>query len=112
LAAFTQFGSDLDAATLAQLSKGEKTLEILKQHQYSPMEVEDQVIIIYTAVNNYLKDVPKEDVQNFEKKFLEYLKTSHSEILESIRNEKILSKDIEEKLKNVLTSFISEEFKK
>ncbi len=73
LAAFAQFGSDLDKATLARLTRGEKTLEVLKQGQYQPMPMEDQVAIIYAAVNGYLDDIPREKIASFETDFLKYL---------------------------------------
>ena len=112
LAAFTQFGSDLDAATQAQLSKGEKTLEILKQHQYSPMEFEYQVVSIFVAVNDFLKDVPKEQVIRFEIEFLEMIKTEHSDIPESIKSEGKIIESIESKLKDVVLDFIGNKFDK
>jgi F-type H+-transporting ATPase subunit alpha len=76
LAAFAQFGSDLDKATLARLTRGEKTLEVLKQGQYVPMTMEDQVVIIYCAVNGYLDDIPKEKIASFEVEFLKYVRTN------------------------------------
>ena len=72
LAAFAQFGSDLDRATQARLTRGERTVEILKQSQYSPMPVEEQVVVIYAATNGYLDDLAVEQVRAFEKGFLEY----------------------------------------
>lgn len=106
LEAFAKFGSDLDAATQAQLRKGEKILEILKQDQYSPLPVEEQVVSIYSAVNNFLKEVPKEKVKSFEKEFLDYLRGTQKTILESIRSEKMISKDNEASLRQELENFI------
>jgi F-type H+/Na+-transporting ATPase subunit alpha len=83
LAAFAQFGSDLDKATLARLTRGEKTLEVLKQGQYAPMAMEDQVAIIYAAVNGYLDDIPKEQLAPFEADFLKYLR-ANTDVLKSI----------------------------
>ena len=83
LAAFAQFGSDLDKATLARLTRGEKTLEVLKQGQYQPMPMEDQVAIIYAAVNGYLDDIPKEKIAPFEIDFLKYLH-ANTNVLKSI----------------------------
>jgi F-type H+-transporting ATPase subunit alpha len=83
LAAFAQFGSDLDKATLARLTRGEKTLEVLKQGQYQPMPMEDQVAIIYAAVNGYLDDIPKEKIGPFEIDFLKYLH-ANTNVLKSI----------------------------
>src|SRR5690606_14522298 len=86
LAAFAQFGSDLDKATQARLARGERLTEILKQDQYQPMPVEEQVAIIFAATNGYLDDIPVEQVRPFEKEFLPYLRNSHPEILKSIRD--------------------------
>lgn len=83
LAAFAQFGSDLDKATLARLTRGEKTLEVLKQGQYQPMHMEDQVAIIYAAVNGYLDDIPKDKIGPFEVDFLKYLH-ANTNVLKSI----------------------------
>lgn len=83
LAAFAQFGSDLDKATLARLTRGEKTLEVLKQGQYQPMPMEDQVAIIYAAVNGYLDDIPREKIASFETDFLKYLH-ANTNVLKSI----------------------------
>jgi F-type H+-transporting ATPase subunit alpha len=106
LAAFTQFGSDLDATTQAQLSKGEKILEILKQDQYSPFPVEEQVVAIYAAVNNFLKDIPKTKVRQFEKEFSEFLKQKASEVLIDIRQKEKITEENETQLKAMLSQFV------
>jgi F-type H+-transporting ATPase subunit alpha len=106
LAAFTQFGrEELDKATQAQLIRGERMIEILKQDQYAPMPVEKQVVIIYAGVNGYLDDIKVEDCRRFEKEFLEYLETSHSSILSEIREKKELTKEIEERLVAAIKEF-------
>lgn len=87
LAAFAQFGSDLDKATLARLTRGEKVLEVLKQGQYVPMAMEDQVAMIYCGVNGYLDDVPKEQISAFESDFLKYLR-ANTDVLKSISETK------------------------
>jgi F-type H+-transporting ATPase subunit alpha len=107
LAAFAQFGSDLDAATQAQLKRGEKLVEILKQAQYVPFPVEEQVAIIFCGVNGLLDDVPTAALGKFEKEFISYLKNSKGDILNSIRTEKALSNELTDKLKGAV-----EEFKK
>ena len=104
LAAFSQFGSELDADTKEKLAQGERIREILKQPQYQPMPVENQVVIIYAATKKYLIDIPVEDVLRFQNELFEYIDTKYPEILESIRttkemtadNEKALIKAIEE----------------
>ncbi|MDD4775049.1 MAG: F0F1 ATP synthase subunit alpha [Syntrophomonas sp.] len=83
LAAFAQFGSDLDKATLARLTRGEKVLEVLKQGQYAPMAMEDQVAIIYSGVNGYLDDIPRDKIAPFEVDFLKYLR-ANTNVLKSI----------------------------
>lgn len=86
LEAFSKFGSDLDAATLATLNKGAKNVEILKQPQYNPIPVEKQVAIIYCGTMGLLKDVPTSEVKNFEKEFIEILDLKHRDVLDQIRN--------------------------
>ena len=105
LQAFSQFGSDLDADTKARLAKGERIVEVLKQPQSSPLTVEDQVIIIYAVINNYLTDVPVEKVSLYQKELLENVHSAHSDIADGIKNEKVLSPENEEKLKQVLADF-------
>ena len=98
LAAFSQFGSELDADTTEKLTQGERIKEILKQPQYQPMPVEKQVMIIYAATKKYLIDIPVAEVLNFEKALFELVDTKYPEIPESIRTEKVISDDIEQKL--------------
>jgi len=105
LAAFAQFGSDLDKATQARLARGERMMELLKQDQYSPMAVEDQVAAIYAAVNGYLDDIAVSEVKRFEAEFLSYLKNSRPEILKNIVETGKLEKDNEEALVSVIKEF-------
>ena len=105
LQAFSQFGSDLDADTKSRLAKGERIVAVLKQPQTSPLSVENQVIIIYAFINNYLKDIPTEKISDFEKELFLHIASEHSEITDSIRKEKVLTPETEEKLKQVLTEF-------
>lgn len=107
LAAFAQFGSDLDKDSKERIEKGQRIVEILKQDQYKPMAVEDQVVILYAAVNNFLNDVPVENIKRFEKEFLEHVKTHNKDILNDIATKKTLDDDIKNKLTNII-----EEFKK
>ena len=85
LAAFAQFGSDLDKATVARLTRGERVVEVLKQGQYTPMSMEEQVIIIFAGVNGYLDDVPKEKVEAFEIDFHKYMRSANADVLKAIR---------------------------
>lgn len=106
LAAFTQFGrEELDKATQAQLTRGERMIEILKQDQYVPMPVEKQVAIIYAGVNGYLDDIEVGECRRFEKEFLDSLETTHPEILSEIRERKEITKEIEEKLIMAIKEF-------
>jgi len=105
LAAFAQFGSDLDRVTQARLARGQRLTEVLKQGQYRPVPVEKQVAIIYTAVNGHLDDVPVERVQAFEAEFLRYLETEHSAVLDGIREKKELTDEIVQALEKAIRSF-------
>lgn len=105
LAAFAQFGSDLDKATQARLARGERTMEILKQDQYQPMEVEEQVVVIYTVTNGYLDDIEVSDIRRFEQEFLKFMRASKKNILDKIRSEGDLTKETEEELKKAITEF-------
>jgi len=105
LAAFAQFGSELDADTKEKLAQGERIREVLKQPQYKPMPVEYQVIIIYAATNKYLLDVPVEKITEFETNFFEFLKTKYPEIPENIRKEKVISDETEALLKKAIVEF-------
>ncbi len=105
LAAFTQFASDLDAATLAQLTRGERLVEVLKQPQYEPLAVEDQIFIIIAGTQRFLDDIPKEAVKKFEKEFLQYMRDSHPEIGREIVESGKLSDDAMNGIREALTTF-------
>ncbi len=105
LEAFSQFGSDLDAATQRQLARGERTVEILKQGQYSPMATEDQVAVIYAVINGYLDKIPVDRVGQWEKEFLEFMKAQRNEVLEELRDEKVLTEELEGGLKAAIGDF-------
>lgn len=105
LAAFAQFGSDLDKATQATLARGERMVEILKQDQYSPMPVEEQVVVIYAAGNGFCDDIEVSKILAFESGLLNYMRTSKSEIFKSIREEKKLSDATIDKLEKAITEF-------
>ncbi len=107
LAAFAQFAAELDPATKRQIDRGLRLTEVLKQPQYQPMPVEEQVAIIWVATNGYLDDVLVEHVREFEKQYLEYLRTSHPQILQRIATEKELKDDLIEQLHEVTRAFKS-----
>ncbi|MDQ0148813.1 F0F1 ATP synthase subunit alpha [Eubacterium multiforme] len=105
LESFAQFGSDLDADTSRRLEKGKRMVEILKQNQYSPMPVENQVIILYAAVNDYLSDIKVEDIRKFEKDFLEYMDTQYREVGKEIVEKKVLTDELKASLEKGITEF-------
>ena len=105
MAAFAQFGSDLDAATQKLLNRGARLTELLKQGQYSPLQVEEQVVVIYAGVNGYLDPIPVGDVGRFEEELLRHFRDEQKDILETIRSEKALSDDTSAKLKEAVDAF-------
>ena len=107
MAAFAQFGSDLDASTQQLLNRGSKLTELLKQDQYSPMTVAEQVIQYFTGVKGYLDDLDLDQIKKFEKDIIEKIKSDKPEIIESIQSSGKLDEDTEK-----LLSGIIEEYKK
>ncbi len=105
LAAFAQFGSDLDADTKEKLAQGERIREILKQPQYAPMPVENQVIIIYAAVKKYLLDIPVASIRAFEKGLADYIETQYPEILQAIRTDKEIKEETETAIVKVIKEY-------
>jgi len=106
MAAFAQFASDMDASTQQLLARGSRLVELLKQPQYSPLPMEEQVVSIYAGVNGYLDNVNVEKISQFESELTNLIKSSHKDILMSIREEKVLSDSTEEKLKKVIQDFL------
>jgi F-type H+-transporting ATPase subunit alpha len=105
MAAFAQFGSDLDATTQRLLNRGSRLTELLKQPQFSPLKMEEQVAVIYAGVNGYLDALPLNRVRAFEDGLLSLLRGKHADILDAIRTSKDLSSDSEAKLKDVVQNF-------
>ena len=105
MAAFAQFGSDLDTATQRLLNRGAKLTELLKQGQFSPLQAEEQVVVIYAGVNGYLDELPVAAVGRFEQELLTHVHAKGSDLLSTIRTEKALSDDTESKLKSVIEGF-------
>ncbi len=107
LAAFAQFGSDLDKATLAQLNRGQRMVELLKQDQYSPLPVEQQILVIFAGTNGYVDEVPVNSVKKFEQELLRFATSKHQALLSDIKTKKQLDDELKARLKGAI-----EEFKK
>ena len=105
LQAFAQFGSDLDKSTQAQIARGQRLVEILKQPQYQPMDVEKQVVEIWAAINGYLDDIPVENVRRFEAGLLKFVENSHPGLLQAIREKKAVTDEIKADLQQALKDF-------
>lgn len=105
LEAFAAFASDLDKASQRQLARGRRLVELLKQGQYQPLKVEDQVVSIYAATNGFLDEYPEADVRRYEKEMLEFIKHKHSAIMKSITEKKEVTKDNEKALQDALVEF-------
>jgi F-type H+-transporting ATPase subunit alpha len=105
LASFAQFGSDLDKATQQTLSRGERLTAILKQGELDPMPVEEQVVVLYAASNGYLDEIDTDAVPDWEGQFRDFMRDSHGEVLDSIRDEQKISDENEEKLEEAIEKF-------
>jgi F-type H+-transporting ATPase subunit alpha len=105
LEAFAQFGSELDPATQRQLARGARIVEVLKQPQYRPVPVEQQVIIIYAVTNGFLDDVDVSKIRDWERGFLDFIATSHADVPEEIRTRKALSEDLTKRLGKAIQEF-------
>ena len=105
LEAFAKFGSDLDKATLAQLTRGEHMVEILKQKQYSPMDVVKQIAIIFAGTKGHLDDIPIENISEFETGLFDYLDANNTKDLEVIRNEGIITDEVGDALEKAINDF-------
>jgi F-type H+-transporting ATPase subunit alpha len=106
LAAFAQFGTaDLDKATRTQLDRGQRITEILKQPQYSPLPLENEVMILYAVTNGYLDEIPIEKVSAFEQAFYRFMETNHPEVGKSIKTENVITAEAEPNLKKAIAEF-------
>jgi F-type H+-transporting ATPase subunit alpha len=106
LAAFAQFGSDLSQDTLDRLRHGERIVETLKQPQYKPVPVEEQVVIFYILTKRYLNNVKPIDIKRTQNEFLEFCRREHSDLLTLIREKKAMSPEVEEKITAAITAFM------
>jgi len=107
LESFTQFAADLDEATKKQLTKGEKLTELMKQPQYSPMEIEEQVAVIYAANEGYLDQIPTDRIGDFERQFLAYLKENYIDTLNKMRESKDITDEIKKELDEAISKFLN-----
>jgi F-type H+-transporting ATPase subunit alpha len=105
LAAFAQFGSDLDKATQQQLNRGQRLTELLKQPQYSPMAVEQQVVVIWAGTNGYVDDIAIEKVKDFEQKLLSFVENAHSGLLAKLRERKTIDDEVRDELRSAVAEF-------
>jgi F-type H+-transporting ATPase subunit alpha len=105
LEAFSQFGSDLDDATKRQLERGRRSVELLKQPQYSPVLVEHQVVALYSLVKGYLDDVAVVDLQKFQAELIEYVETNAKTFMKQVREKRMWEDDGEAELKAAIASF-------
>ncbi len=106
LEAFAKFGSDLDKATQAQLTRGQRLVELLKQDQYVPMPVEQQVAVIFAGTGGYLDELPVESVKRFEEEYLQFMETKYSDILAEIKEKKTISDELREKMAKSVEEFL------
>jgi F-type H+-transporting ATPase subunit alpha len=107
LEAFAQLGTELDAATQQQLDRGYRMVELLKQPQYQPLHVADQVIVIYAGARGYFDKVPVADVQSTEKELLNFISTEHADMRDKLVEAAALTDEVEEALKSALDAFVS-----
>lgn len=105
LETFAKFGTELDKETKKQLARGERTVEVLKQGQYVPMDVEDQVLILFALTNGYLDDIEVKKLQRFEKEYLEFIHSSFADIMANLKKTKDIDEKLEQKIKDALERF-------
>jgi F-type H+-transporting ATPase subunit alpha len=111
LAAFAQFGSDLDKATQAQLTRGQRMVELLKQDQFVPLPFERQVLVLFAGTQGHLDDIPATEVRRFEKEFLEFVDKNYADLAVTVQKEKDLSEASQQKLTAAIQAFKAQ-FKK
>jgi len=105
LAAFAQFASDLDKTTRAQIERGRRMIELLKQDQYVPMPVDDQIMVIFAGTQGFLDDLPVEAVKSFEDGFLRYIRAEKQDLKKQIMEKKVLDDDLRAKITEAVTTF-------
>ncbi|KAI0979657.1 hypothetical protein GJ496_003954, partial [Pomphorhynchus laevis] len=106
VAAFAQFGSDLDASTQNLLSRGVRLTELLKQGQFVPIAIEEQVVVIFAGVRGLIDKIEPSEITDFEKKFSEHIITQHKDVLETLKKEGQISNETENKLKDIVLAYV------
>ena len=106
LETFAKFGTELDKETRKQLARGDRTVEILKQDQYVPMEVEEQILIIFALINGYLDNIETKNISKFEGEYLDFIRTDRPEIIEELKSKKDINQELEEQIRQALDRFI------
>jgi F-type H+-transporting ATPase subunit alpha len=107
LAAFAQFGSDLDKATLAQIERGKRMVELLKQGQYNPISLDEQIIILYAGTQGFLDDIPVEDIRSFENGLINYVRTQKQELKDELMEKKAIDEELKNRLNETIEAFKS-----
>ena len=107
LAAFAQFGSDLDKATQAQLDRGVRLVELLKQPQYKPMSLGQEIVVLFAGTRGFIDKYDIEKVRIYEEQLLSFVTSKHPDILKEIEDKKIISPELEKKMKEIMTAFDS-----
>jgi len=106
LETFAKFGTELDEETRKQLARGDRTVEILKQGQYVPMEAEEQILIIFALINGYLDNIETKNISKFEGEYLDFIRTDRPEVIEELKSKKDINQDLEEQIRQALDRFI------
>jgi len=107
LAAFAQFGSDLDKSTQAQLDRGVRLVELLKQPQFKPMSLSQEIVVLFAGTKGFIDKYDVDKVRVYEEQLLSFVESKHPDIMKEIEDKKIISSDLEKKMKEVMTSFDS-----
>ena len=105
LAGFAQFGSELDKESQRQIARGKRMTELLKQHQYAPLKVGEEVLVLYAGTHGYLDDIPVEQVSAYERQLLAYVRTKQSSVLETIQSSQEMTEELEQKIVTMLDQF-------
>jgi len=106
LETFAKFGTELGPETKKQLARGEKTMEILKQDQYEPMDVEEQVLVIFALTEGYLDELEVSEISDFEKRYLEFMRNCHPDIIKQLKEKNDITEDLDKRIREVIENFM------